>query len=138
MADLFDQLKFYTGLGVFIFALYSIWGVKKAGVTPLGLGLPPLSKFGLGGGPPGAPAVRDTPNCNDATNMCACPNGDVFQMGASRTCADCSAECAKRGGGPAAKSMMGYFYGMNIRDHGLPWELTGFEKSDAINRLTVA
>ena len=131
---MFDEVKFLAGLGVFLYAVYSIWGVKKAGITPLGFGLPPLSDFGLGGG--GGPAVRSTPNCDDATNMCACPNGDVFQMGASRTCADCTVECNKRGG--VANSNMGYFYGMNIRDHGLPWELTGFEKSDAVGRLTVA
>ena len=136
--DMFDQVKFIAGLAVFAYALYSIWGVKKAGITPIGFGLPPLSDFGLGGG--GSPAVRDTPNCSEATNECACPNGDVFQMGPARTCADCTIECAKRGGGGAApaESMMGYFYGQNIRDHGLGLQLTGWEKSDAINRLTVA
>ena len=40
--------------------------------------------------------ARDTPNCNAATHQCVCPGGTVFQMGASRTCEDCSAECAKR------------------------------------------
>jgi len=133
---MFDQVKFIAGLGVFVYALYSIWGVKKAGITPLGLGLPPLSDFGIGGG--GFPSVRGTANCNDADNTCSCPNGDQFQMGASRTCADCTTECAKRGGGGPAKSMMGFYYGRPIRDHGLDWSLTGWEKSDDVNRLTVA
>lgn len=134
--DMFDQVKFIAGLGVFLYAVYSIWGTKPAGITPIGLGLPPLSDFGLGGS---GLQARDTPNCNDATNECVCPGGSVFQMGASRTCADCSAECAKRAGdGGTASSNMGYFYGMNIRDHGLPWQLTGWEKSEAVGRLTIA
>lgn len=132
---MFDQVKFYAGLGVFLYAVYSIWGVKRFGLPEYGLG-----DIGLDFGGGGLEA-RSTPNCNEATNECVCPGGDVFQMGPARTCADCTAECAKRGGGggPAdAESMMGYFYGMNIRDHGLPWQLTGWEKSDAVNRLTVA
>lgn len=136
---MFDQVKFIAGLAVFAYALYSIWGVKKAGITPIGFGLPPLSDFGLGGG--GSPAVRDTPNCSEATNECACPNGDVFQMGASRTCADCTIECAKRGGGGGSapmESMAGWYYGRPMRDHGLDWSLTGWEKGDDVNRLTVA
>ena len=135
---MFDQVKFVAGLAVFAYAVYSIWGVKKAGVTPLGFGLPPLSDFGLGADG-GAPAVRSTPNCNEATNTCACPNGDVFQMGASRTCADCTVECGKRGSAPSpAKSMVGWYYGRPIRDFGLPWTTTGWEKGDDVNRLTVA
>ena len=141
--DMFDQVKFLAGLGVFAYALYSIWGVKKAGLTPIGLGLPEYSIGDLTGGMlggPGYPDVRGTANCNDADNTCSCPNGDQFQMGPSRTCADCTAECAKRGGGgPAdAESMVGFYYGRPVRDHGLDWSLTGWEKSDAVNRLTVA
>lgn len=50
MADnaMFDQLKFYLGLGVFIYAVWSLYGAK------LGIGAPP--DFSLGGGPPAAPA----------------------------------------------------------------------------------
>lgn len=96
MADLFDQVKFYVGLAVFAYSVYSIWGVKKAGITPLGFGLPPLSDFGIGGG--GAPPAE----------------------------------------GPPAKSNVGWYYGRPVRDHGLDWSLTGWEKSEAVNRLTVA
>lgn len=136
---MFDQVKFYAGLGVFLYAVYSIWGVKRFGLPEYGLSDITGGLGGLGG--PNYPAVRGTANCDEELNLCSCPNGDQFQMGASRTCADCTAECAKRGGGGEgadAESMMGYFYGMNIRDHGLPWQLTGWEKSEAVNRLTVA
>lgn len=135
--DLFDQVKFIAGLGVFAYAVYSIWGTKKAGITPIGFGLPPVDIPDIGGiFGPDYPSVRGTANCNDADNTCSCPNGDQFQMGASRTCADCTAECAKRGG--VKQSMMGFYYGRPIRDHGLDWSLTGWEKGDDVNRLTVA
>lgn len=141
--DLFDQAKFVLGLGTFIYAVWSIWGNR------VGVGEPPypLPEGILGGLMPGAgdPMVRSTPNCNEASNMCACPNGDVFQMGASRTCADCSTECAKRGGAgemspPAesAESMVAWYYGRPVRDHGLGWTLSDFGDNDPKNRLTVA
>ena len=40
--------------------------------------------------------ARDTPNCDAARKLCVCPGGTPFQMGASRTCEDCTAECEKR------------------------------------------
>ena len=50
--------------------------------------------------------ARGTPNCNEATNECVCPHGEVFQMGASRTCKDCSRVCAAR----AKKAMYAGYY----------------------------
>jgi hypothetical protein len=138
--DLFDQVKFALGLGTFIYAVWSIWGSK------VGIGKPPwiddLGGLGNLGGlmGPDYPDVRGTANCDDADNLCSCPNGDQFQMGASRTCADCTAECAKRGGaGPAeVESNVAWFYGRPIRDHGLGWTLSDFGENDPKNRLTVA
>lgn len=40
--------------------------------------------------------ARATPNCNEETNECVCPHGEVFQMGPARTCKDCTIACAKR------------------------------------------
>ena len=50
MADnaTFDQLKFYLGLGVFIYAVWSLYGTK------LGIGEPPDFSLGGGGAPPAA------------------------------------------------------------------------------------
>lgn len=144
--DLFDQAKFVLGLGVFVYAVWSIWGNK------VGIGEPPyplpenligggfggvkdvLGDFGLG---TDYPDVRGTANCNDEDNTCSCPNGDQFQMGASRTCADCTAECAKRGGA-TKQAMVGWYYGRPVRDHGLGWTLSDFGENDPKNRLTVA
>jgi len=139
---LFDQVKFALGLGTFIYAVWSIWGKR------VGIGEPPWidDLGGLGGmlgGGPNYPGVRGTANCNDADNTCSCPNGDQFQMGASRTCADCTAECAKRGGGgmapgETANSMIGLYWGRPWRDTGLGWTLSDFGDNDPKNRLTVA
>ena len=57
---------------------------------------------GMGGG---GLQARSTPNCNEATNECVCPGGEVFQMGPARTCKDCSAECGRR-----AKAMYAGYY----------------------------
>lgn len=56
----------------------------------------------------GVPAVRSTPNCSEATNMCACPTGEVFQMGPARTCKDCTIACVARA---KKKAMYASYYG---------------------------
>ena len=93
---MFDQVKFVAGLGVFLYAVYAIWGVKKAGLTPFGLGLP---DFRGGGAPHEGPPAG--------------PPKEAMLAGAD-------------------------FYGRPIRDAGLPWQQTGWERSDAVSRLTVA
>lgn len=135
--NLFDQAKFYAGLGIF---LYAVWGLASKRAEYYGFDVPgpdvlpdfeAITGFGYPGG-------RATANCDEARNRCTCPNGDRFQMGPARTCKDCVKECAKRAKTAKANLAGAYFYGRPWRDAALPWQPSNFAGNDPRERLTVA